>query len=421
MALQSEPGAQEIAAPSLTSRRLRDVAALFALGLAVNGVVALLVNSPAYTDAFYYFNAGVQLASGQMRFPELLEPYIWNYLAAPRSLPAPAFAYWQPLPAFLAALGIRVFGPEPAFGSAQAIFVLLAAGLPLMAYWVALQLGARRHALLAGALAVFSGIYVVYWSLPESFTPFALSAALSLGLAGLGRRSWRWWAWLLAGVCAGFAHLARADGLLLVGVVVLVAVLPVRSSAPAQGGHVGPPVWRRLALAGLSLAGYVVVMGPWYARNLTVFGSLQAPGGLSTLWLVDYNDMFSYPPHLTPERYFAAGWQPILATKWQALRGNLATFIGVQNLVFLTPFALLGWGKRWRAEGLLPATLYGLALFAAMTFGSTLARRWCRIWRRRQPSALRMRSDGQRSAVGGGVLRRHGGCSAQRARYLRCL
>lgn len=342
------------------SRRLRDLLLLAALGLIVNGAVALLVRSPGYMDAFYYFNAGEALAAGRAHLPELLEATIWNYVGAPSGLPAPGFAYWQPLPSLLAALGIAVFGQGAAFGAAQAVFVLLAGLLPPLAYLVARMGGERRHALLAGTLAAFSGIYVVYWSLPESFTPFALSAGGALALAGLGRRHWRWWMWLLAGVCAGLAHLARADGMLVAGIVALVTVLPARDPAL--------PVSRRLALAGLALVGYGLVMGPWLARNMAVFGSLQAPGGLGTLWLVEYNDLFNYPPNLTAEWFFAAGWEPVLAARWQALKGNLATFVGVHCLVFLTPLTLAGWARRWRNDWLLPATLYGLVLFGAMTF-----------------------------------------------------
>ncbi len=347
-------------------QRARDLLVLGGLALLANGAVALLVSVPGYVDAAYYFNGGRALAEGR----GLVDPYLWNYVGAPPSLPVPAFAYWQPLPSFLAALGIALFGRgsqhslAPAFGAAQAIYVIVSAALPLITYSFVLQVGQRRHALIAGLIAVFSGYYVVFWSLPESFTPFALAGSGALFLVGLGRRTGRAWAWLLAGACAGLGHLARADGVLLVGVVMLVAVLPVRSIGDK---HVGSPLRRRLVHATLGLVGYVVIMAPWLARNWVAFGSPQAPGGPSTLWLIEYNDLFNYPPNLTPERFFAAGAGPILRARWQALIGNLSTFVGVHNLVFLTPFTVIGLWRRWRDDLFLPFVLYGLALFGVMT------------------------------------------------------
>ncbi len=336
------------------SQRGRDLLLLYTLGLAVNGAVAWLVRDPGYVDAAYYFNGGVALAEGR----GFSEPYLWNYLQAWASLPVPSFTYWQPLPALLAALGIVLLGRwMPAFGAAQAVFVLLGAALPLLSYTLATQIGGRRQALLAGLLTVFSGYYAIFWSLPESFTPFALAGAGALILAGAGRGSRRRWVWVLAGGCAALAHLARADGVLLAAVVVLVALL--------GDGHA-------FLSAGAALMGYLLVMAPWFVRNMAVFGTPLAPGGLSTLWLVDYNDLFAYPPNLSPQRFFAAGWMAILYPRWQALMGNLATFVGVHNLVFLTPFTLIGVWRR-RCEGqLLPLLLYAPLLFVAMTFAFAL-------------------------------------------------
>ncbi len=341
------------------SQRLRDRLILLALGLAVNGAVAALVASPGYTDAYYYFAGATLLVRGG----PLVEPYLWQYLSAPASLPAPAFGYWQPLPSLLGALAMVALPGLPPFDAAQVPFVLLAASLPIIAYEVAAQIGERRHAWHAGLLMTFSGFYVIYWSLPDSFTPFAMAAAAALALAASARGCAAPWRWAAAGVAAGLAHLARADGLLLIPVLAAAAAIP--------GG--GRSLRARLAgLAAIAL-GYLMAMGLWWARNLTVFGSVQPPGGFSTLWLLDYNELFIYPPaSLTPARYFAAGAGPLLAAKWQALLGNLATFIGVQNLIFLTPFTLIGMTRRWRSPWLAIPAIYGLLLFAAMTLAFTL-------------------------------------------------
>lgn len=335
------------------NQRIRDLLLLYGLALVVNGLVAVLVDSPGYVDAYYYFNGGRLLVEGH----GLQEPYLWNYVHASASLPAPAFTYWQPLPSLLAALGIALAGRADAFGAAQAVYVVAGSAVPLLSYIVAIQIGERRHAWLAGLLTIFGGFYTIYWSLPESFTPFALSAGGALALAGYGRSSNRWWVWVLAGICAGLAHLSRADGVLVLAVVVLAGLLP------ADTGHSAPLKWEVL----LAVPAYLAVMSPWFVRNLLAFGSLQAPGGLGTLWLIEYNDLFNYPSNLTASRYFSAGWGAILDGKWQALVGNIATFVAVQNLIFLVPFTLVGLWQRWRNDRLLPAVIYGVALFAAMT------------------------------------------------------
>jgi hypothetical protein len=90
---------------------------------------------PGYTDAYYYFNAGQRLATGQ----GLTDPYVaLTYLGAPESLPAPSHTYWMPLASLLAALGGGLFW------KAQIPFGLLWLGLALLAFWLGARLGGSR-------------------------------------------------------------------------------------------------------------------------------------------------------------------------------------------------------------------------------------------------------------------------------------
>jgi hypothetical protein len=333
--------------------RARDWLILFGLALVCNALVAAWIDTPGtIMDAHYYFNGGVFLARGD----GLWEPYLWNYVNAPPSLPAPAFGYWRPLASFIAAGGILALPWLPPFDAAQAPFVLLAAVLPLLSAFVADKvLGERWLAWVAGLMTIFSGFFVPYWSLPETFTPFALTGALALlctGLAyerGESPRAWAWWAG--AGFFAALADLTRADGLLLLGVAGLFALFHRRR-------------WR--ALAALLLA-YVLAMAPWFARNLTTYGSLQPPSGLSALWLLDYNDLFNYPPNLNAADFFRAGVGEILHVRWVGFLGNLATVVGVLHMVFLLPFSVIGFWLRRRDALMAAALLYAAALFGAMT------------------------------------------------------
>jgi hypothetical protein len=89
---------------------------LFGLGLALVMGIGALQPAPGYMDADYYYAGGIQLASGG----KLEEPFLWNYLDNPVGLPHPAFTYWMPLPAVVAAAGIYLTG-EFDFGSARLV------------------------------------------------------------------------------------------------------------------------------------------------------------------------------------------------------------------------------------------------------------------------------------------------------------
>jgi hypothetical protein len=223
------------------SRIRRDLLWLFFLALAVRLAVAALIRRPGYMDTAYYAAGAVRLAQGG----GLSEPFLWNYLDDPAGLPHPGFLYWMPLPSLLAAPFAALFSnlqspisnlhPLPgSFFVLQLPFVFLAALLPLVGYAIAWQTtGVRRHAWVAGLITLFSGLFFPYWTLPETFAPFALFGSLALWLAGnwiLDTRNWildtRYWKletgrWLLVGLLVGLAHLTRADGILLLPVVIL--------------------------------------------------------------------------------------------------------------------------------------------------------------------------------------------------------
>jgi len=333
---------------------------LLALTLAVRLLTAALVRQPSYTDAYYYAVGARQLYAGQ----GFSEPFIWNWLGPPEQVPHPGYLYWMPLTAILGWLGLAALGKS--FWAMQAPFVLLSAFLPLVAYGIALDLtGQRKHAALAGLLAVFPGLYAHFFVLPDNFTPFALAGSLCLWAAGRGLREGQALWFGLAGLAAGFGHLARADGLLLLGVTLLALLA-------------GPG--RKLALRTCllpllaCLSGYLLVMGPWFARNWLVAGSPLPGAGMQTLFLTSYDDMFSYGAPLTLESYLSWGWGPILQSKAQALLLNLQRLWVEDFLIVLLPFSALGLWKLGRGAGremLRPFLLYLPLLFLAMTLAFT--------------------------------------------------
>ncbi|MFN2227238.1 MAG: hypothetical protein ACK2UY_13040 [Anaerolineae bacterium] len=372
-------GQTRVGAATARGRRTRHLGwllALLALSLVIRVLTASLLDQPgheSYSDPYYYAVGARQLDAG--RGFEL--PFIWNYLDPPDSVVHPGYLYWMPLTAIVGWLGLLLLPFADTFRAIQAPFVLLAALLPLVAYGLAWDLSSgrdrQRHALLAGFLALFPGFYAHVLVLPDSFAPFALAGSLCLWLAGRGLRARArgdggqqaalWFG--LAGLAGGLGHLGRADGLLLPAVALLALVL-----APG----------RRLSLRGVllpaaaCLLGYLVVMGPWFARNWLVAGSPLPGAGTRTLFLTDYDDIFAYGAPLTLERYLAWGWGPILQSKLQALALNLQRLWAEDFLVVLLPFSALGLWKLARSTGremLRPFLLYLPLLFLAMTLGFT--------------------------------------------------
>ena len=373
----------------MNGRRAYVVVFVLALGWAA--LLAALIEQPGYTDAYYYYNASQRWVTGD----GLTDPYLWTYLDAPAALPAPAFRYWMPLTSLLAAGSMALFGAH--FGAAQVPSVLSFAALVTLTYALGLYVGGRRRYGVLGALLVaFGGFYTPFWTTTDAFAPYGLVGAGALIAVGRGRETcdWRWYA--LGGALSGLAHLARADGVLLLLVLIAVALWPCGGFAPAPPAGDEPSPAPRLAerrsarqarflprffrksargtgqrpvLFG-ALAGvlaYALVMSPWLARNRTQFGAPLPSGGLTTAWLRSYDDLVAYPPNVRAADFWAWGAENILASRWEALRNNAGTFLAVETWVVLGPFALGALWVRRKRPFWWGVALYALALHAAMT------------------------------------------------------
>jgi hypothetical protein len=353
--------------------KLRDYALLVLLGLLTSGLVAWMERWPGYMDADYYTVTGWQLANGA----GFQEPFLWNYLDDPQDIPHPSHTYWMPLASVLAAAGIRLTGFSR-FAGARTGFLALAGLLPLLTAAFSWRLTHRRRsALLAGSIAAFSGFYLPYLPTTDTFGISMLLGALFLltlqqvsgristvkskELSLKGKASDVLVRLFTLGLLAGLLHLTRADGLLW-----LLAAVGVGLCCPrgASGN------WRTsLRRALLALLGYLIPMTPWYWRNLMVFHRLFPPGGMRTLWLLDYDELFTYPAELlTPARWLSAGIGELVRDRLWALGQNMQTAFAVQGGVFLVPFIIWGlWQLRRTA-----VVRWGLFLWGGMLGVMTL-------------------------------------------------
>jgi hypothetical protein len=324
------------------------------LGLSVSVAVAAFQPAPGYMDADYYAANGLQLASGR----GFTEPFLWNYLDNPSGLPHPSHAYWMPLASLLAAAGAALFRTS-SWSALRIGFMAVTACIPPVTAALSFSWSSRRDlALAAGLLAVFPAFYLPFLSTTDTFGPYLLLGGLFF--LALNMRSAHFRA-LILGLLAGLMHLSRADGMLWLAMALL-AVIFIKSETPKRQSSA-----LLLSLL-LCFVGYFVVMGPWLYRNVSVFGTPLAPGGSRSLWLRQYDQLFSYPAlSLNFSSWWESGLAAILKARLWALGMNLANAFGVQSEVLLLPLIGTGLWVLRRDRRVRLAILGWLLTIGAMT------------------------------------------------------
>lgn len=224
-------------------------------------VVYYYNQQPGYTDSFYHYNGAVSIATGK----GFVDPYLWTYIGAPESLPAPSHLYWMPGTSIIVSLGMFIFGANY-FGAKFGLALCLWGAL-IVAYWLGKRFGgSTRYAWLAGFLTLFSGFFTDVWGQTDTFAPYAFFGSMALVFIGLGisseSKNWRWW--IFAGGFAALGHLVRTDGLLLLITGWSVLLWPFN-----RAGYKKRLFW----LIPFTLA-YIVVMSPWFIRNLNAIGTI---------------------------------------------------------------------------------------------------------------------------------------------------
>ncbi|RJP54572.1 MAG: hypothetical protein C4583_02240 [Anaerolineaceae bacterium] len=349
----------------------RDLLLLFLLGLAVPLVIAQFQSLPGYMDADYYFGGGIQLARGD----GFNEPYLWNYLADPQGLPTPSHAYWMPLASLIAAAGMWLTG-QTTFATARIGFILLAALVPPLTSLLAFRLTSNRAtSLLSGLLACFPAYYAPFLPVTDNYAIYMLLGIsfffLLSSLQSLIANRQSLIAFFLLGLISALMTLARSDGLLWLGLSLLVAIwfsYQQKSSSSPASFHLFVFASYILRFTFFVFLGYLLLVSPWYARNLNIFGSLMAPGGSRALWLTNYNDTFIYPAsQLTFDSWLASGWNAILLARLDALKLNLLNAFAAQGGIFLFPFILIGLWIFRRDIRVRFAALAWILLIIAMT------------------------------------------------------
>lgn len=318
------------------------------LAAAVLVPASLVFHEPGFIDAYYYFHVATNLAAGR----GFTEDLIWNYLGDPPAITHPSNLYWMPLVSTVSAPFLALFGPS--FRAAQQPLVVISALVPAATALVTWHcFGGWFKPLAAAALVLFGGYYFVYWTAVDAFALYALAAGGSfLATAGLmsGGRSFALAGAL--GACCAVAHLARADGPLLL----------LTNGGLLLARH-------RLPALAMAIAAYLLVMAPWFLRNYLVTGMPLPGGGLQTVFLREYNEVFAYGLNLDLAYYLSQEPGEMVAGKATAALRNLGVLFGLQY--WLVPFAVIGWRAALRDDRqralFLPPLAYGVALYLVMT------------------------------------------------------
>ncbi len=267
-----------------------------------------LVRYPGWGDYSFYYTVARNLVLGR----GFVIDYIWHFLYLPPQITHYSNDYWMPLTSVLLALPMFLLGPS----LPNAILASLVTGtlLAVLAYLAARQfLGSEFIALTAAAYTLVLSPLFTYSLITDTPVFYALfaGAALLAGMMSRGAETSRG-RWLtLAGLLAGFAHLTRQDGVLLLGPLLLLAWTGAKEGRPGRVLRVLIP--------------YGLVLLPWMALNMRYLGRPFTTGAFRTLFFRSYADMYAYKRAITPTYYLSWGWRNILHSKFHAFLFNART------------------------------------------------------------------------------------------------
>ena len=325
--------------------------ALYAFALAARAVLFAVHVDAAYPDSYYYVDVARALQNGH----GFNIDFIWSFvdvggrIPAEPMLPIPSNAHWMPLASIVQLPTMWLLGPSPL---ASAIpFLLIGALAAPMTWLLAREVGAGDRIALAAALAVSApAAAAIYMVQPDNFALYQPlgTAALWLaarGLRGDGHGHGRGRSFALAGLMVGLATLARNDGVLLGAAIGLLFLWDRWRAWRSKGGRIPKIPWR-YAFACFGL--FLIVMAPWYLRQLAVFGSLSPSSSSGRILLIqNYEQMNSVTSDTTLAGFLGQGIGPLLVSRILGLVSAIQIFSVIACSAVLAPFVLAGaWARR---------------------------------------------------------------------------
>ncbi len=338
---------------------------LYGLALVVRALLIWHFPDPAYPDSAYYVDVARALHAGH----GLTVDFIWIFpevgggIPAIPTLPIPSNAHWMPLASIVQLPFLAVFG-DAAWASA-APFALIGALAAPLTWAIARDAGARPFvATGAGILTAIPLLSLVYMAQPDNFSLYQplVIAALWMAARGLRGGAGAGRSFVLAGLFAGLATLARNDGLFVL-VTLGVVFLWDRRRAWRSAGSRRPAI--PLAAAVGAVAVFLLVMAPWWARQLAVFGSLSpSTASGKVLFIRDIGEWNSIITPANLDHLLGMGIGALIATR---IGGAIAAAMIYLTLVcgfVLGPVMIVGAWARRRSTDFGPFFVYAAILFA---------------------------------------------------------
>jgi hypothetical protein len=335
---------------------------LYALALLVRGLLILQFPDPAYPDSAYYVDVARQLTAGHGFNIDFIWifPEVGGTIPVEPTLPIPSNAHWMPLASLVQVPFMWVFGDAP--WAAALPFALIGAIAAPLTWAIARDAGARPFvAAGAGFLVAVPLLSTVYMAQPDNFSLYQPLVIAALWMTARGLRGSPC-AFVAAGLFAGVATLARNDGLLVLAAIGI-AFLWDRWRAWRSAGSRRPAIPFTAAVA--TVAVFVLVMAPWWARQLAVFGSIS-PSSTSgkVLFIRDIGEWNSITTPASLEHLLGMGLGPLVATRVGGAIAAVTIFTTLVLGFVLLPALVIGAWARRRSTDFGPFFVYAALLFA---------------------------------------------------------
>ena len=331
---------------------MRTVAGLYVLALVVRLVLIAGFPDPAYPDSFYYVDVARALARGDGFHIDVIWIFaeVGGKLPAVPVLPIPSNAHWMPLASIIQVPFIWLLGPTAIASALPFAFTGATAG-PL-AWAIARDAKASPSvALAAGILTAIPGLSLVYMVQPDNFSlyqplvagalwmtargPEGASPLVRAGRAACRRRdplAQRWAARPRSDRRLAFAYDRWRRWRELRGPAGWTE-RPIRDAIP----------WASL-IAAIGL--FAVAIGPWYLRQLAVFGSLSPSTASGKVFFIrDIGEWNSITTPATLDHLLSQGLGPLLASRIGGLVAAITIFSVLVGVVLLMPLMVIGGGR----------------------------------------------------------------------------
>ena len=336
--------------------------ALYVLALAVRLVLIALFPDPAYPDSYYYVDVANSVAGGH----GFQVDFIWIFaevggkLPLDPTLPIPSNAHWMPLASLVQVPFIWLFGSSPVASALP--FALIGSLAAPLTWAIGRDAGLRPLVSVgAGVLTAIPALSLVYMTQPDNFSLYQPLVAGALWMAARGLRGHAR-SFAIGGLLVGLATLSRNDGLL-VGATLGLAFLYDRWRAWRSGGSRRPaiPVWAAVTCFGL----FLVIMAPWWIRQLEVFGQLSpSTASGKVLYIRSIEEWNSITTPATLSHLLGQGAGPLLLSRVGGFVAAVGIFTTLVAAGILLPFMLIGAWVRRRSVDFGPFLTYAAILFA---------------------------------------------------------